>query len=80
MKVDGRTAEDDNQARSTVTLDLERGHLGSILLCKVLHEGLHEELEARLEIDLNLPVETLEIDNSSLEGKEWTEMEVVCNE
>ena len=49
MKVDGRTAEDDNQARSTVTLDLERGHLGSILLCKVLHEGLHEELEARLD-------------------------------
>ena len=80
MKVDGRTAEDDNQARSTVTLDLERGHLGSILLCKVLHEGLHEELEARLEIDLNLPVETLQLDNSSLEGKEWTEMEVVYNE
>ena len=80
MKLDGRMAEDDDQARSTVTLDLERGHLGSILLCKVLHEGLHEELEARLEIDLNLPVETLQLDNSSLEGKEWTEMEVVCND
>ena len=72
-------AEDDNQARSTITLDLERGHLGSILLCKALHEGLHEELEARLEIDLNLPVETLELDHPSLEGEEWTEMEVVYN-
>ena len=78
MEVEGETVEDGGQTRSTVTLDLERKHLGSVLLCKVLHEALDEELAAELEIDINVPIETVELDYSSLEGREWKEMEVVC--
>ena len=34
MEVEGETVEDGDDAKSTVTLDLERKHLGSVLLCK----------------------------------------------
>ena len=78
MEVEGETVEDDGQVKSTVTLDLERKHLGSVLLCKVLHEALDEELAAELEIDVNVPIETVELEDSSLEGLEWEEMEVLC--
>ena len=63
--------EEGGETKSTVTLDLERKHLGSVLLCKILHEALDEELAAELQIDINLPVESVELDDSSLEGEEW---------
>ena len=78
MEVEGDIVEDGEQAKSTVTLDLERKHLGSVLLCKVLHEALDEELAAELQMDINVPIETVELEDSSLEGREWEEMEVVC--
>ena len=78
MEVEGDIAEDGNEAKSTLTLDLERKHLGSVLTCKVLHEALDEELAGELQIDINLPIETVELESSSLEGLEWEELEVVC--
>ena len=71
--------EEGGETKSTVTLDLERKHLGSVLLCKILHEALDEELAAELQIDINLPVESVELDDSSLEGEEWKEMEIACS-
>ena len=73
--------EEGIRTTSTVTLHLKREHMGASLVCKVLHPTLAEELEAKLQVELNVPIEALEMEGEELEelqGEEGEEMEVVC--
>ena len=74
--MDEEVDEEEGSITSTITIMLAREHSGSDLTCKVSHEALDEDLESKMQVDVNIAVETVELD--SLEGQEGEEMEVVC--
>ena len=78
QEVEGEVVEEEGKVTSILTLDLERDDMGKILLCKVLHEALREELAAQMEVDVLVPIVSVEMDKSALEGKEGETLELVC--
>ena len=46
--------------------------------CRVSHEALDEDLVTQLQVDVNIAVDSVELESDSLEGHEGEEMEVVC--
>ena len=82
-EVDGEHVEDevdeeDGVITSTLTIQLEREHSGASLQCRVSHEALDEDLVTQLQVDVNIAVDSVELESVSLEGDEGEEMEVVC--
>jgi len=75
-EVEEEVVEEEGKITSTLTIMLVREHSGSDLTCKVSHEALDEDLVAKMQVDVNIAVETVELE--SLEGEEGKEMEVVC--
>ena len=75
-EVEEEVVEEEGKITSTLTIMLVREHSGSDLTCKVSHEALDEDLVTKMQVDVNIAVETVELE--SLEGEEGKEMEVVC--
>jgi len=75
-EVEEEIVEEEGKITSTLTIMLVREHSGSDLTCKVSHEALDEDLVTKMQVDVNIAVETVELE--SLEGQEDEEMEVVC--
>ena len=75
-EVEEEIVEEEGKISSTLTIMLVREHSGSDLTCKVSHEALDEDLVTKMQVDVNIAVETVELE--SLEGREDEEMEVVC--
>jgi len=74
--VEEEVEEEEGKTTSTLTIMLVREHSGSDLTCKVSHEALEEDLVTKMQVDVNIAVESVELE--SLEGQEDEEMEVVC--
>ena len=74
--VEEEVEEEEGKITSTLTIMLVREHSGSDLTCKVSHEALEEDLVTKMQVDVNIAVESVELE--SLEGQEDEEMEVVC--
>ena len=75
-EVEEEIVEEEGKITSTLTIMLIREHSGSDLACRVFHEALDEDLVTKMQVDVNIAVETVELE--SLEGQEDKEMEVVC--
>ena len=76
--VEDKVDEEDGVITSTLTIQLEREHSGASLQCRVSHEALDEDLVTQLQVDVNIAVDSVELESDSLEGDEGEEMEVVC--
>jgi len=63
---------------SRLNVDLEREHTGAYLTCSVENEAVDEPLTARVQVDVNVAVESLSIQEETLIGVDGEQMTVSC--
>jgi len=76
------TVEENEDGTSTVfsalELTLEREMTGTSLVCSVENEAVDEPLTVKVQLDVNVAVESMEIEDESLIGEEEQDMTVTC--